>query len=307
MKIKDLIPIYLNYLKTLGRTANTLRSNKFELQWFMKFLTAEKVYQLEDLTTQILEEYQQELAFYLTAKGRQLSLKTQSHRLIIVRGFTRFLKEKDYLINDPGERIKLPKIPDALPKVILSEKEIQKLMNAPDMQTNQGYRDRIILEILYDTAIRRDETRNIKLSDLDLEAGYIRITGKGNKQRVVPLSDRVCKLTQNYLMLVRTYFIKDNDPGYLFLNRWGKQMHPMAVWWAVKRYLPTAGINKRVSTHTMRHSCATHMLKNGAPIRYIQEMLGHASLDSTQVYTRVTINDLKEIHQKFHPGETDKP
>ena len=166
-----------------------------------------------------------------------------------------------------------------------------------------GYRNRIILEILYDTAIRRAEIRNIRLVDLDLDAGYIRIRGKGNKERVVPLSQRVCELIQNYILAVRSCFVNGRDPGYLILNRWGRQMNANGIWAAVKRCVQLAGIKKNVTTHTFRHTCATHMLKNGAPIRHLQEMLGHESLESTQIYTHVTINDLKEVHAKYHPSE----
>ena len=267
----------------------------------MKFLEAEKIFRIEDLTREVLEEYQQELAFHLTAKGSLLSPLTQSRTLTMIRGFTRFLREKDYLLHDPGESLKLPKKPKRLPKVILSQSEINKLLNAPDIQTNKGYRDRIILEILYDTAIRRAEVAHIKIADLDLKAGYIHVLGKGNKERIVPLSKSVCELTQNYIIFVRPAYIAQDD-GYLILNYQGQKLSETAIWKIVRHYADLARIKKTVTTHTLRHTCATHMLRNGAPVRHLQEMLGHASLDSTQVYTRVTINDLKKIHAKYHPS-----
>jgi len=144
----------------------------------------------------------------------------------------------------------------------------------------------------------------IKLHDLDLSSGYIRINGKGGKDRVVPVSQRVCDLVKNYILGVRPSFLQGDDPGYLILNRWGGQMDPNGIWQIVKRCVYLAGIKKNVTTHTFRHTCATHMLKNGAPVRHIQEMLGHESLESTQIYTRVTINDLKKIHTQYHPLET---
>jgi len=304
MKIKDLIPIYLKHLKILGRSYYTIRGSKYGLHDLSKFLDEEKASNLEDLTSDILYEYQQELAFHLTSKGKLLALRTQGQSLGIVKAFTRFLKEQDYLIRDPGEAIRLPKKPKRLPKVILSADEVQKLMNAPDMRTNRGYRNRVMLEILYDTAIRRSELSRIKITDLDLNAGYILIHGKGDKDRVVPLSKRVCVIINNYIMMVRSSFLQGKDHGYLILNRWGRKMDPNGVWAVVKRCVNLSGIKKTVSTHTLRHTCATHMLKNGAPVRHIQEMLGHESLESTQLYTRVTINDLKEIHAKYHPGES---
>ena len=304
MKIKDIIPNYLKHLRTLNRSPLTIRVVKYDLQAFLRFLETEKIFHVEDLTRDVLAEYQQELAFHLTAKGSLLSPLTQSKTLTLIRGFTRFLKEKDYLLHDPGEAIKLPKKPQRLPKVILSQSEITKLLNAPDMKTNKGYRDRIILEILYDTAIRRAEVADIKITDLDLNAGYIHIRGKGNKERIVPLSKSVCELTQNYILFIRPAFLKQDD-GYLILNYQGQRMSERAIWKIVKQYAETARIKKTVTTHTLRHTCATHMLRNGAPVRHLQEMLGHASLDSTQIYTRVTINDLKEIHAKYHPSAMD--
>jgi len=306
MTIRELIPIYLKHLKTLGRSYYTIRGAKYGLADLAGFLEEEKAPCLEDLTSDILYEYQQELAFRLTAKGRLLSLRTQGQSLGIVKAFTRFLKQKEYLVDDPGEAIKLPKKPKRLPKVILSSNEIQKLMDAPNIRTNKGYRNRIVLEILYDTAIRRSELSGIKINHLDLNAGFIHVRGKGDKDRVVPLSNRVCRLVENYIMMVRPEFLQGKDTGHLILNRWGQKMDPNSIWAVVKRCAYLAGIRKNVSTHTFRHTCATHMLKNGAPVRHLQEMLGHESLESTQLYTRVTINDLKKIHAKYHPSESLK-
>lgn len=306
MKIKDLISDYLKYMKTLNRSYYTIRDARFVLKSFVCFLEMQKVYTVTDLTRETIEDYQQELAFSLTAKGKPLAIRTQTKRLGTVRGFTRYLKDHDYLAHDPGEKIKLPKDPKPLPRIILTPEEIKKLMAAPDIHTNLGYRNRIVLEILYDTAVRRLELSNIRLTDLDLDGGYIRILGKGNKDRVVPASERVCSLIKNYLLFVRPSFVTGKDPGYLILNRWGDKMDPNGVWAIVKRCVRLAGLKKNISTHSMRHTCASHMLKNKAPIRYIQEFLGHESLNTTQIYTRVTINDLKEIHAKYHPGNTEE-
>jgi integrase/recombinase XerD len=306
MQVKAAVAAYLNHLKLSGCSYYTIRAAKYGLARFARFLEAEQVSDIEQLNQDIIAEYQQELYFCLTAKGKPLCLRSQSQLLSVVKGVTRFLKEQDYLVVDPAEAIRLPKKPRRLPKVILSEKEVQKLLSAPDMRTNRGYRNRIILEILYDTAIRRAEVANIRLADLDLAAGYILIQGKGDKQRVVPVSQRVCELIQNYILMVRPKYVSNDDPGYLILNRWGQQMNANGIWAAVKRCTKLAGIKKNVSTHTFRHTCATHMLKNGAPVRHIQEMLGHESLESTQIYTRVTINDLKQIHAKYHPSEQSK-
>ena len=303
MKIKEVFPAYINHLKAMARTYYTLRKIYYGLHQFNRFLEDEGIKKIEDLSYEIMEMYQEDLAFRLTAKGSLLSIRTQESLLCTAKGFTRYLKEKDFLVSDPGEDIKLPKQPKRLPKTILTESEVKQILNAPDTRTNQGYRSRVILEILYDTAIRRLELSQIKVTDLDLDAGYVHIQGKGNKERVVPLSKPVCDLVKNYIMSVRPVFLDGEDPGYLILNRYGERMGPNGIWLVVKKSTKLAKIKKNVSTHTFRHTCATHMLKNGAPIRHLQEMLGHESLESTQIYTHVTINDLKEIHARYHPGE----
>lgn len=304
MKLKQAVAKYLKYLRTLGRSHYTIRGAKYGLADLMRFLETENVFHVEDLKLDIIKEYQEELAFRVTNRGKMLSVGSQSQLLGVMKGFTRFLRDNDYLVHDPGEKIKLPGKSRPLPKAILKEFEIKKLMNAPDMKTNNGYRNRVILELLYDTGIRRAELANIKLADIDIEGGYILIHGKGNKERVVPACQRVCKLVRNYIIGIRPTFLKGNDSKYLILNRWGDRMDVMGIWGVVKRCVALAGIKKNVTTHTFRHTCATHMLKNGAPIRHVQELLGHESLDSTQIYTRVTINDLKKIHAQFHPSET---
>lgn len=306
MKIEQATIEYRNHLKVLGRSVHTLKGTKYDLGRFVRFLEVEQIFDIEDLTADVLADYQQELAFSLTAKAKPLSMRTQAQRLGVIKGFTRYLKQQDYLLHDPGETLQLPKKPKRLPKVILSAKEVKKLLSAPDMRTNRGYRNRIILELLYDTAIRRAEVAVIRLADLDLNAGYLLIHGKGDKDRVVPVSQRVCELMQNYILMVRPSLFAGDDPGYLIFNRWGRQMNANGIWAVVKRCARLSGIKKNVTTHTFRHTCATHMLKNGAPVRHLQEMLGHESLESTQIYTHVTINDLKQIHAKYHPSETIK-
>jgi integrase/recombinase XerD len=306
MRIKELIPIYLKHLHALGRSPYTIKGERYGLKKLIRFLEGEKIHNIEDMTSDILSEYQEDLAFSLTAKGTLLTAVTQERLLVVARNFTRFLKDKDYLLHDPGQSIKYPKKPNRLPKTILSKEEVKKLLNAPDIRTNKGYRDRTIMELLYDTGIRRSELGHIKLTDLDLDGGYIRIHGKGRKDRVVPLSQRVCDMVRNYILAVRPSFINGDDPGYLILNRWGDSLKGEGVNGIVKKYAQSSRIKKHITTHTLRHTCATHMLRNGAPLRHIQEMLGHESLESTQLYTRVTINDLKEIHTKYHPSETMK-
>lgn len=302
MDMKNRTQEYLTHLQACNRSPSTVMNSKNALRRFAGFLQAEGINGIDQLTSEVLEDYQQELAFTLTAAGSPLAIRTQNKLLGIMKGFCRYLKEHDYLIHDPGAIIKLPKEGRPLPRAILNEPEVKKLIKAPDTHTNRGYRNRVVVELLYDTAIRRAEIAGIKLADLDLDGGYLLVRGKGNKERVVPVSARVCGLVRNYILAVRPAFIKDNDPGYLILNRWGRRMGANGIWAVVKRCGKLAKLSK-VSTHTLRHTCATHMLRAGAPIRHIQEMLGHESMETTQIYTHVTINDLKEVHAKYHPSE----
>jgi len=302
MEIGRLIGKYERHLKTLDRSFHTIRITRYNLRSFVRYLENEGICEIEALNREVIEDYQQELAFSLTARGTPLAIRSQAKKLNAVTGFTRFLKEADYLVHDPAANIKRPREPGRLPGSILSRKEIRQLMRAPDMQSYTGYRDRVLLEILYDTAIRRAELSNIKTIDADLDSGYVRVIGKGNKERVVPMSRRVCDLVLNYIRFVRPALLGESNHVYLMVNDKGGPMRTHTVWRIVKACARQARLKKNVTTHTFRHTCATHMLKNGAPIRHLQEMLGHESLESTQIYTRVTINDLKEIHAKYHPG-----
>jgi integrase/recombinase XerD len=305
MLIRELIPGYLEELKILNRSPLTIRNIRGALNAMVLFLEHEGITELVQFNRDALHLFQEDLAYRLTAKGKQLSVSTREKYLCSVRGFARYLYATDYLTADLSKTITLPKQPKRLPKVILEHAEITKIMAAPDMRTPAGYRNRIILEILYDTGIRAAEMAAVKTGDLDIVNGYLTIrSGKGAKDRVVPISSRVCGLIKTYLLMVRPAMSRGKETGYLVLNRWGTKMTPTAVWAVVKKAAKEAKIRKNVTTHTFRHTCATHMLKNGAPIRHIQEMLGHASLESTQIYTRVTINDLKEIHARYHPGES---
>ncbi len=306
MNIKDAIAAYVKYMSARGRSYYTIRCARYDLAGFARHLAAQGLAHIEDLDRQALEDYQQELAFCLTAKGKPLSIKTREKRLCTVKCFTRYLVLHDYLVDDPGRSIELPKQVRRLPKVILSSIDIKHLMAACDMRTTMGYRDRVVLEILYDTAIRRSELAHLKLCDLDLDAGVILVHGKGGKQRVVPVSSRVCELISAYIIGIRPGYVHGQDPGYLFLNPEGRTVNVHLIWQIVKRCARLAKLKTSITTHTLRHTCATHMLKNGAPIRHLQEMLGHQSPATTQIYTHVTINDLKQIHAKFHPSETIK-
>ena len=171
----------------------------------------------------------------------------------------------------------------------------------------RGYRDRVILEVLYSSGIRREETAHLRLDDVDTEHGFLIVReGKNRKDRAVPIGASVCALLQTYIIGVRKDWPGADRDRHLFLNRFGQGMGPNAVWHVVHKYAQAANIDRAVSTHTFPHSCATHMLPAGAPNRHLQEMLGHASIETTQIYTRVTITDLKAVRRRFHPRERSR-
>ena len=186
--------------------------------------------------------------------------------------------------------------------------EAKKMMEAPDTSTALGYRDRCILEVLYSTGIRRGELNALKVTDLDLDGGFLRVNqGKGGKDRVVPLGRMACRFIRSYLEHVRPLYLrKDPAMPWLFLSRKSGRMSTMVARGVVRRYTQEVGIGKKVTPHTFRHTCATLMLKNGANIRHVQEQLGHASLETTKIYTAVTVTDLKEIHKRCHPRERER-
>ncbi len=265
MKTKNLIPQYLEELKILNRSPLTIRNIRNALNQMVRFLESEAITDLDQLNHDALTLYQEELTYRLTGKGKQLSARTREKYLCSLRGFTSYLYEEDYLTVDLSKTIKLPKQSQKLPKIILDTKEIKKLFAAPNMQTNSGYRNRIILEILYDTGIRAAEMAGIKTRNLDLANGYLHIrSGKGAKDRVVPINSRVCTLINTYLLMIRPMMVHGKDKGYLVLNRWGTKMTPTAVLAIVKRCTELSEIKKNVTTHTFRHYVESDIMESVA-------------------------------------------
>lgn len=308
MLLSDAVRQWLNHAALAGRSPLTLRGARSALRQFLEFLDTEGIQEVSALDAAALLRFREDLSWRLTSKGTPLQVRSQLELLGHVTTFCRFLVEHSWLLADPSRNMPRPRRPQRLPKAIMDTGEVDKLLALPDIQTLRGYRDRVILEVLYSSAIRREELANLCLNEIDLEAGHVFIhEGKGNKDRVVPLGRSACDWMRSYLQGIRPEWpgLKTGPTAdrHVFLNRWGKGMTPNAVGAVVRKYGDRAALDKPVSTHVLRHACATHMLRNGAPIRQLQEMLGHASLETTQLYTRVTINDLRDMHAKFHPRE----
>ncbi|MCP4669907.1 MAG: tyrosine-type recombinase/integrase [Desulfobacula sp.] len=293
-------------LLILNRSKRTVKEIIRKLNRFFKYLKTIEINNIDAITKEVVKAYQVEVYLTLNVKGYPNSIAYQNSMLCAVKQFTAFLWEEGLIISNPGKDIQYAKLPKTLPKSILSKSESRKILNAPDTKSVIGYRDRVMLEVLYSSGIRKKELRLLTLNDVDYHDGFLRVMGKGNKERIVPVGRIACRYLENYVKSVRPELIKDPYNNTLFLSSRGQRLNHNAVWVMVKKYGKRAKIKKNISTHTFRHTCATAMLRNKADIRSIQELLGHSSLNSTQVYTRVSITDLKEVHRRCHPREQDR-
>ena len=229
------------------------------------------------------------------------TVSTQARLVAGIHSFYRFLLYHKYIEQDPSELIETPKKEQHLPEV-LSLEEIDKMIAQIDLSKNESHRNRAIIEMLYGSGLRVSELVNLRLSDIYLQEGYMRITGKGSKQRLVPISAEATKWFQYWLIDRNTLNIKPEASDIAFLNRYGRQLTRAMIFTIIKQLATAAGITKNISPHTLRHSFATHLLQNGADLRVIQQLLGHESISTTEIYTHVDIHDLREAILKFHPA-----
>lgn len=277
---------------------------RFFFLWFMQ--VNPDATHLTDISRQILSDYQMHLWKAESKKGGKLSLSTHRSMLHAVIRFTSWMQKKEMILIDPGATIEVPKKDRRLPRNYLTQKEMNKLLRACDLTTHLGLRNRAILETLYSTGIRNSELRNLKLEDLNWNQGYLTVVGgKGAKDRVVPLGKAALHFIALYLEKTRPVFTGSKQVDFLFVTRHGEKIHLEGINDIVQNAAKKARIKRRISAHALRHTCATLMLRGRADIRHIQELLGHRSLASTQIYTRVEIADLKRVHQQCHPREKE--
>ena len=306
--MKDKLALHLarfvEWMQAQGWSKRTIESYEANVRFFLDFLSAEtSVAGLAEIDSKLLHAYQQYLYNQKLKSGKRLSLSSQHTRLVAVRGFFRFLHHTDVLLFDPSADLVLPKKPKQLPRGVMSEQQVEKLLDQPDVATPLGFRDRTLLEVLYATGIRNTELRNLALYDLDLP--NLRLTvrqGKNAKDRVVPLGEIAADYLKEYLQMVRPQLCKSPQQQLLCVSKHGKQITQANLVWIIRKYVKQAGLTG-FTPHSLRHSCATHMLRGGADLRYVQEMLGHASVATTQLYTKVEVKDLQAMHRKCHPRE----
>ena len=276
-----------------GLSKNTLNSYRFDLELFTGWLD-------KSLKKNILDTSQVDIQQYLSFKFPTSKSRSISRLLATLRRLFRYLLRQKKIKIDPTLEIQSPKIPKSLPKS-LSEEDVELLLAAPDVETNAGLRDKAMLELLYACGLRVSELVNILLTELSMTEGVIRVTGKGNKTRLVPMGEEAVDWIKKYIDESRNNILKQRVSKYLFITIRGGAMTRQAFWYLIKRYAIIANIKKSMSPHIMRHAFATHLLNHGADLRVVQMLLGHSDISTTQIYTHVARERLKKLHESHHP------
>ncbi len=287
---------YLAVLKLEKNLAdNTLNSYKNDISSLLNFLEEQKI----DDPSEI--KYEHLTAFFRALNKAGLNSRSAARYYSSIKGFFKYLLANNYVTSSPIEKVPPPKIPKNLPPV-LSVSEVDSILSKPDVNEKLGLRDKAILETFYACGLRESELINLKLSDLFLDEEIIRVFGKGSKERLVPIGSSAIKWIREYLKGSRPLLEKKTkSESFLFLNKRAAKLSRMGVWKIVSRYVKEAEIQKEVHPHTFRHSFATHLLEGGADLRAVQEMLGHSDISTTQIYTHIDREYIKQVHKDFHP------
>jgi integrase/recombinase XerD len=294
------------YLESLGArnySPGTLQGRHDALKVFLAWAAERDLTRAGQITRPILESYQRWLWRCVKANGQRLGWSTQRNRLGILKDFFRWLTRQDILLHNPASELELPRMEKRLPQDPLTLPEVERLLAVPDVNDPLGVRDRTMLELFYSTGIRRTELCRIELPDLNTERGTLHVRlGKGKKDRVVPVGRQAIAWLERYLKEVRPRLCLDTRTQALFLTGYGGPFNPDVLSRMVSAWLTKAGLKRKGCCHVLRHTCATHMLENGADIRFIQQLLGHEKLDTTAIYTEVSIKQLQEVHARCHPS-----
>ena len=295
---------YLEWLQVHNYAAPTVQNRQSYLGVFVAWCSERGLVTPREITKPILERYQRSLYTHRKTNGEPLTFRAQHARLVPVRAFFKWLARQNYLLYNPASEIELPRLEHRLPKHVLTKSEVEQVLAQPDTSEAMGLRDRAILEVFYSTGMRRSELMGLGLFDLDRERGTIMIRqGKGKKDRMIPIGERAIAWIDRYQTQVRPELVIERGNSTLFLTQAGEAFTPDRLTQLVRGYVEAADTGKSGSCHLLRHTMATLMLENGADIRYIQAMLGHAELSTTQIYTQVSIRKLKEIHSATHPAK----
>jgi integrase/recombinase XerD len=297
-----LLEEHLQHLAVKGFSENTLDLRRVHINMFLKWSEDRGLREPVEITRPVLESYQRYLFHHRKTDGTPLSFSSQHARLSCLRVWFRWMTRKNYILHNPASEIELPRLGFHLPPVLTKE-EAELVLQQPNVADPLGVRDRAILEVFYSTGIRRTELLELKLPEIDHGNELVTIReGKGKKDRVVPIGERALAWVDKYLNQVRPQLVVEPDDGTLFLTAEGQPFDKNHLSAMAHSYVDKAGTGKSGACHLLRHTMATLMLENGADIRYIQEMLGHAKLTTTQIYTHVSVRMLKQIHSVTHPG-----
>lgn len=277
-----------------GLSPNTVEGYKSDLLQCAAFLQRRKVAGWKQITPEHLSEWIGSL------NDEEYAVASLARKLTSLRMFARYLVRERVREDDFTELLSGPKLVRRLPHT-LSPEEVDRLLTAPDERTPQGLRDRAMLELMYSSGLRVSELCGLTLQSVDTDNGYVRVYGKGAKERIVPVGSKAQEAVVRYLEVGRPKLVKPKTGSDLFLSQWGRALSRKTFWVLIKQYARQAGIQKEVKPHLLRHSFATHLLTNGADLRAIQEMLGHADISTTQIYTAVKADYLSDEHAHFHP------
>jgi integrase/recombinase XerD len=298
--------LHLEWLLMTGHTVEGVKSRRNPVRRFVAWCMERGIADPRDVTKPMLERYQRHLFYYRKTDGAPLTIGTQSGLLAPLKSYFQWLARENHILYNPASELQLPKQPKSLPKTILTIAEVEAILAEAVPDHPGGLRDRALLETLYSTGLRRMEIPKLMLHDVDLARGIVNVRGgKGGKDRVIPIGARAIAWLDKYLLEARPQLLA-GDTQAVFVTDYGDALPAEWVATKVKRYMEFAGIHKPGSTHLLRHACATHMLEGGADIRFIQAMLGHSSLTTTEIYTHVSIDKLRQIHAASHPARLER-
>jgi len=298
---------YFEALELRDYSTETIKKHRLQLNDFIHWCEDRDLKQPRDITRKIIQNYQRHMLHQIDKRGNKFSFRNQHARVCSIRGWFKWLLKNEHIPYNPSTDLDLPKLARRLPKNILTQKESEAILSQADVNDPRGIRDRAMLETFYSTGMRRMELVRLQVHDLDQERGVVAIReGKGKKDRIIPIGDRALNWINKYLAEVRSDFVVDFGNSSLFLTSYGNEFSGSSMSILVRKYIDSAAIGKTGSCHMFRHTMATLMLENGADIRYIQEMLGHSNLETTQIYTRVSIRKLQEVHTKTHPAKNER-
>ena len=303
-----LYPEYFERLAVLNYSPRSMISRRKELIFFLIWCEERDLLYPKQITKTILEAYQRYLYHYRKSNDKPLSYRSKYLRTGSVKAFFKWLCKQNYLPWNPASELEMPRPEIRLPQTVFSAHEVEQILNVPDINDPLGIRDRAIIELFYSTGIRRSEMVNLCVEDLNRECYVLSIRqGKGKKDRTVPVGKRALHWLNLYLDSVRDKLTLSQHQRSLFLTGYGEPFNPDVLSRMVTRYINKADIGKSASCHAFRHTCATLMLENGADIRFVQQLLGHADISATQIYTQVSIKQLQKVHAETHPADQQPP